>query len=229
MRRSQNALPLLSFLALPVLYLFATAIFLATTASGAAAAESRRVIILHSFGPRFKPWSDYAETIRSEINRQSSKSVDFMDHALVNARVSDVQSEAPFVDYLGALYAGHPPDLIIALGGPAATFVQQHRQRLFPKVPMLVTAVEHRRVQYEKLTENDTVVPVSHNLRALFENILNVLPDTKTIAILIGASPIEQYWTGEMRRELAPLTNRVELRWYNELPFEDILKDVATS
>jgi len=227
MRRSQNALPLLSFLALPVLYLFATAIFLATTASGAAAAESRRVIILHSFGPRFKPWSDYAETIRSEINRQSSKSVDFMDHALVNARVSDVQSEAPFVDYLGALYAGHPPDLIIALGGPAATFVQQHRQRLFPKVPMLVTAVEHRRVQYEKLTENDTVVPVSHNLRALFENILNVLPDTKTIAILIGASPIEQYWTGEMRRELAPLTSRVELRWYNELPFEGILKDVA--
>ena len=117
MRRSQNALSLLSFLALPVLYLFATAIFLGTTASGAAAAESKRVLMLHSFGPRFKPWSTYAETIRSEINRQSRKSVDFVDQSLVNARVSDAQSEAPFVDYLSALYAGHPLDLIIAFGG----------------------------------------------------------------------------------------------------------------
>jgi len=120
MRRSQNAL---SFLALPVLDLFAAAIFLGNTASGAAAAESKRVLLLHSFGPRFKPWSDYAKTIRSEINRQSRKSVDFVDQSLVNARVSDVQSEAPFVDYLSALYAGHPLDLIIAFGGPAATFV----------------------------------------------------------------------------------------------------------
>ena len=63
-------------------------------------------MMLHSFGPRFRPWSDYAEAIRSEINRQSRKSVDFVDHSLVNARVSDAQSEAPFVDYLSALYPG---------------------------------------------------------------------------------------------------------------------------
>jgi ABC-type uncharacterized transport system substrate-binding protein len=227
MRRSQNALSLLSLFALSVLYLFATASFLGMTASGAAAAEPRRVMMLHSFGPRFKPWSDYAETIRAEINRQSRKSVDFVDHGLVNARVNDEQSEAPFVEYLSALYAGHPLDLIIAFGGPAATFVQQHRQQLFPKVPMVITAVDHRRVQYEKLTENDTVVPITNDIPVVFENILHVLPRTKTIAILIGASPIERFWTAELRRELAPLANRVELRWYNELPFEDILRDVA--
>jgi signal transduction histidine kinase/ABC-type uncharacterized transport system substrate-binding protein len=227
MRRSQNALSLLSLFALSVLYLFATASFLGTTASGAAAAEPRRVMMLHSFGPRFRPWSDYAETIRAEINRQSRKSVDFVDHALVNARVNDEQSEAPFVEYLSALYAGHPLDLIIAFGGPAATFVQQHRQQLFPKVPMVITAVDHRRVQYEKLTENDTVVPITNDIPVVFENILHVLPRTKTIAILVGASPIERFWTAELRRELAPLANRVELRWYNELPFEEILKDVA--
>ena len=106
MRRSQNALSLLSFLALPVLYLFAAAFFVGTTASGAAAAKSRRVLMLHSFGPRFKPWSAYAETIRSEINRQSRKSVDFVDQSLVNARAGDAQSEAPFVEYLSALSPG---------------------------------------------------------------------------------------------------------------------------
>ncbi len=33
------------------------------------------------------------------------------------------------------------------------------------------------------------------------------------------------FWTEEMRRELAPLTSRVELKWYDELPFKDVLKD----
>ena len=120
-----------------------------------------------------------------------------------------------------------PVDLIVAIGAPAAAFVQRYRQRLFPKTPMVFTAVEQRRVQYEKLTENDTVVAVAHDFPAAFENILRVLPLTKTIAVVNGASPNETFWLEEMRRELAPLAGRVELRWYNEMSFEDILNDAA--
>ena len=69
-------------------------------------------------------------------------------------------------------------------------------------------------------------MPVTNDVPAVFENIMQVLPRTKTIAILVGASPIERFWTEELRRELAPLASRVELKWYNELPFDDILKDV---
>ena len=68
---------------------------------------------------------------------------------------------------------------------------------------------------------------VAHDFPALFENILRVLPLTKTIAIVNGASPNETFWLGELRRELAPLTGRVELKLYDELSFEDILKDAA--
>jgi hypothetical protein len=93
-----------------------------------------------------------------------------------------------FVEYLRTLYTSRPVDLIVAIGAPAANFVQRYRQRLFPTTPMVFTAVEQRRVQYEKLTENDTVVAVAHDFPAAFENILRVLPLTKTIAIVNGAS-----------------------------------------
>ena len=42
-----------------------------------------------------------------------------------------------------------------------------------------------------------------------------------------GASPNETFWLGELRRETAQLTGRVKLKFYNELSFEDILKDAA--
>ena len=74
-----------------------------------------------------------------------------------------------------------PPDLIVALGAPAANFVQRYRPRIFPKTPMLFYAVEARRVQYDQLTENDTVAAAAHDFPLAFETILQVLPDTKVI------------------------------------------------
>ncbi len=205
----------------------ATAILLVTQAHGQADVKPKRVLMLHSFGPRFKPWSDYEQSIRSEISRRWQKPVDFLDQSLVNARLEDENSEALFAEYLHALYTLRPVDLIVAIGAPAAAFVQRYRQRLFPVTPMVFTAVEQRRVQYEKLTENDTVVAVAHDFPAAFDNILRVLPLTKTIAVVNGASPNETFWLEELRRELAPLTGRVELRWYNEKSFEEILIDAA--
>ena len=39
--------------------------------STALAAEPKRVMMLHSFGRDFKPWSEYAKAIRAELDRQS--------------------------------------------------------------------------------------------------------------------------------------------------------------
>ena len=194
--------------------------------SKAADPTAKRILMLHSFGPRFKPWSDYEQAIRSEISRRWQKRVEFLDQSLVNAGDGE-NPEPAFVDYLRALYARRPIDLIVAIGAPAADFIQRHRQQLFPTTPMVFTAVEQRRVQSEKLTENDTVVAVAHDFPAAFDNILRVLPLTQTIAVVNGASPNEKFWLEEMRRELAPLTRRIELRWYDELSFEDILVEAA--
>src|SRR2546427_7082665 len=60
-----------SRMARPVWASVGATIFLLTTL-GAATAEPKRVLILHSFGRDFKPWSEYARNIRAELVRQSS-------------------------------------------------------------------------------------------------------------------------------------------------------------
>ena len=135
------------FLALPVVVALTMATALATSTSSRAQVEPKRVLMLHSFGLRFKPWTDYAQFIRSGITSKSQSPVDFHDHSLLNARLNDDKADAPFVDYLHALYADRPPDLILAIGAPAANFVQRYRERIFPGTPMLFTGVEARRVQ----------------------------------------------------------------------------------
>jgi signal transduction histidine kinase len=191
------------------------------------AAEPKRVMLLHSFGPDFRPWSEYARAIRAELERQSPWPLDLYEYSLVSARSSDENPEIPFVAYLSAVFSKHQPDLIVSIGAPAAAFVQRHRRQLFPAAPMLLTVVDQRRVQYSVLTENDAVAAVSIDYSRAIENILRVLPDTKTVAVVVGNSPIEKYWKEEIAKESEPFKNRLAFTWYDDLPFQDILKHAA--
>jgi signal transduction histidine kinase len=196
---------------------------------GESDAQPKEVLLLHSFGQNFQPWATWSREIRNELNRQSPWPLDIQQYSLVTARNGDPAAEPKFVEYLMALYARRRPDLIVALGAPAARFVQQHRTDLFPTTPMLLAAVEQRRVEQSMLSGQDAVVGVRLNEAAVVENILRLLPKTKTIVIIIGNSPAERFWVADLKRILVPLlANRVELIFYNERPFEQILKAVSS-
>jgi hypothetical protein len=195
--------------------------------SNALAAEPKQVMLLHSFGRDVRPWSDYAQSIHAELERQSPWPLDISDYSLVSARSGDEDPEVPFIAYLRSLFTKHPLDLIVSVGAPAASFVQRYRQQLFTDTPMVLSVVERRRVQYLALTANDAVVPVRINYFAAMENILQVLPDTKNVAVVIGRSPLEQFWREEMRKDMSPFADRVALTFWDDLSFEDILKHAA--
>src|SRR3954447_19438612 len=57
--------------------------------SQAADPAPKRVLMLQSFGLHFKPWTDYAETLRSEMSKQSKAPIEFLDHTLLTARLDD--------------------------------------------------------------------------------------------------------------------------------------------
>jgi signal transduction histidine kinase len=180
--------------------------------------------MLYSFGRDFKPWKDYASTIRSELERQSPWPLDIQDQSLVSVRSSNEDPEVPFIEYLRALYRKNPPYIIVGIGAPAAVFVQQHRQQIFPKAPMVFTAMEERRIDVAALTEYDSVVAMTHDFGAAIENILQVLPDTRNVMVVNGYSPNERFWLEEIRREVRPLESRVAFTWTSHLSFEEILK-----
>ena len=184
-------------------------------------------MLLHSFGRDFKPWSEYAKTIRTELDRQSPWQLDIIEFSLVTARFSDENPEAPFIEYLRVLFAKHPLDLIVSIGAPAANFVQRHRRELFLTTPMIFTIVEQRRIQFANLSENDTVVAVAHDFPAVIENILRVLPETKTIAVVNGNSSLEKLWLQDLQKDFAPFSDRVSFIWWNDRSFEEILKQAS--
>src|SRR6516225_3443502 len=202
---------------------FISAALLACAVVGATAAEPKRVLVLHSFGDDFEAEDTFADYFRTDLAERSPYPIDQYEVTLEIARFGDGERDAAFVEYLKALFAGRPPDLVVTMVSPAARFVQRHRHDLFASTPVLFAALDARALEDEALTGNDAIVPVSLDLSAIIENILQTLPNTTTVAVVIGNAPIEKFWVKELRREAQPLESRVHFDFLNELSFGDML------
>ncbi|HEV8542869.1 MAG TPA: ATPase, partial [Verrucomicrobiae bacterium] len=193
---------------------------------GAQAAVPRRVILLQSFGRQFDPFTTFTADFRLELAQLSPEPVDFYDVALATARFDD-SDEAPFVDYLRALFKDRPVDLVVPMGGPAVRFAQKYRPRLFPEVPMLLSSVDQRMLQNAVLSPRDAVVAVRHEPRLYVESILRLLPNTTNIVIVWGNSPLERFWTDEFERTIKEIGHGVGSEHFRQLSFEEMKSRAA--
>jgi signal transduction histidine kinase len=205
----------------------AAALVILLAAIGTAAAEPRRVLVVHAFGHPYSPWSDFAASFRAELVKKSPEPIDLYEVSLDTARVRDPQGEAPFVDYIHALLAGRTPDLIVPVGAPSAFFMQRHRAQLYPTTPMLILGADLRRIPGTTLTKYDTGVLLDLDLPAYLDNILRLRPDTTDVAVVVGNSPVERYWTSELQRDFQRFGDRVTITWFNDLTFGEMLRRAA--
>jgi signal transduction histidine kinase len=202
----------------------------ATGAESAPKAPSTpyRVLVLSSFGSGFEIFSPMISVFRNELAHVQGGAVDFFDVPLELARFDDADGQEPFVGYLAALFASRRLDLVVTLGGPAASFAQTYRARLFPETPLLLASVESRLVEAAKLGPRDAVVPVTNDLAAVPAMALELLPKTEHLAIVLGSAPLERFWRDQLARALAPLEGRVQLIWLEGLPVDELLARVGT-
>jgi signal transduction histidine kinase/ABC-type uncharacterized transport system substrate-binding protein len=200
---------------------------LAFAAGNAAAAEPKRVLLLHSFGWNFQAEDAFGDYLRTNLAEKSPYPLDPYEVLLEIARFNDGERDEAFAGYLRTLFATHPPDLIVTLVSPAARFIQRHRQDLFPSAPVIFTALDARAIKDATLTANDTMVAVSTDQHAMIENILRTLPGTTTVAVVTGDAPIERFWVKELRQVVQPFENRVNFVFLNDLSFGDMLTRVA--
>src|SRR6266566_3083985 len=191
------------------------------------AAEPQRVLMLHAFGHAYSPWSDMAASFRAEIIKRSPRPINLYEVSLDTTRAKETSDDGPFTEYIKALLSGQPPDLIVPVGAPAAFFLQRNRAQLFPLVPVLILGADIRRIPGATRTEYDTGVLLDLDLPAYVENILQLLPQTQNLAVVVGNSPVERYWTSELRRAFEQFADRVNITWFNDLTLSEMQERAA--
>ena len=141
--------------------------------------------------------------------------------------MANIEDEQPLVEYLLRRTRDARPDLVVAIANPAALFCLRHREQLFPDRSLLVTGIDQRRRADLTLRSGDGVVTGDLDFAGGVRSMLALQPDVTTIALVLGTTRFEQYWAGQVQRDLAPLANRVRLLPLTGLDLEGVRTRVA--
>lgn len=209
--------------AIPSSLTCALALFL--TCPGVARAEPahRHVLLLSSYDREFAA-ATFARVFKTSVSQSSSDPIDFIEVSLHAKPSTQRDPDESVIDDIRSTSDGVHLDLIVPIGGPAATFAQQNQSTLFPDTPVLFASVDDRFVAGRPLPSNDTAVTVRTDPLQMLRTILQLLPETHTVVVVTGASPHDQFWLQEVRRDFQPFQSRLTFIWTNEWSFEELLR-----
>ena len=121
--------------------------------------------------------------------------------------------EQAVVDYIRSTFADRPkPDLIVTVAGPAAVFARKYRQQLFPDTPLLFAAVDQRFLRDAPLGENETAVAVVNDFPRLVDDILQLLPQTRQVFMVMGSGQLGRFWHRAAREAVQAISRSADIR-----------------
>ena len=175
-------------------------------ASSEAAPAARQVLLLQSFDRGILVVDYLTANLRVDLEQRIGGPVNVVQVVVGPAGFVGAP-EQTIVDYIRAMYAARPkPDLIVAVSGPATVFARKYRQQLFPETPLLFAAVDQRFLRDAPLRENETAVAVANDIPQLIDEILQLLPETRQVFMVMGSEQLSTLLASRARERLRALS-----------------------
>ncbi len=170
-------------------------------AVSAEAQPVRQVLVLQSFYRGNLILDNFTTNFHVELDHRAGAPVNWVQ-IMVGSTGSVSAPEQAVVDFIVSTFANGPkPDLIVAIAGPAAVFARKYRKLLFPDTPLLFAAVDHRYLRDAPLGENETAVASANDFPRLVDDILQVLPQTRQVFMVLGSGEIGKFWRRELEKQ----------------------------
>ena len=171
---------------------------------------------------------EFTGDFRVELDQRAERPVNVVQ-VVVGPTGSVRASEQAVVDYIRSTFVDRPkPDLIVAVGGPAAVFARKYRQQLFPDTPLLFASVDQRYLGDAPLGENETAVAVDNEFPRTIDDILQLLPQTRQVFMVMGSGQLGQFWHRELENQFRRFHDRLTFVWFDDLSLPEILRRCAS-
>lgn len=188
----------------------------------------RQVLVLQQINRGNLSIDQFTGNFRVELDKRADAPVNVVQVVLSPAGLGDV-SEQAVVEYIRTIFAERPkPDLIMTITGPAADFARKHRQQLFPDVPLLFASLDQRYLADGPLGDNEVAVAIDNDYPRILDDILQLLPQTRRVFMVIGSGTLAQFWRRELEREFGRFYDRLTFVWWDDLSFPEILRRSAS-
>jgi signal transduction histidine kinase len=197
--------------------------------SAVAADDSRRlVVILYPQGSNAAVGNRLVEQgVRAVFDSEATESIDIFNEYLELSSSSKKDLLALQAEFLQRKYAGRKVALVMACVSPALDFALEHRQEIFPGVPIVFMAVEERELAGRKLPPDVIGTPIKLDLGGTLDLALRLHPGTQHVYVISGSAKFDSYWEGQARQEFRPYESQREFIYRSGVPIDELSKEMA--
>jgi PAS domain S-box-containing protein len=191
--------------------------------SAAEPATEKNVLILNNLSDRSL---NTVDSLQSAVRTGAPWQINFYVESLEAWRFDDKAYEEARVETLRSSYAGKKLDLVIAGTYPSLQFAVNHRDELFPGVPIVFGGVSRTRIAGQKMWPGVTGTTLNMDIRGTIDLALHLHPDTNTVAVISNNTELERYMLEEVHAELVRDQNKVKEVDLVGLPTDQLLQRV---
>jgi len=193
------------------------------------ATRMKRVVILYS-APLDFPATEMGERgIREVLLASTIFHIQLFSEYLDLSRFRDSKQREALAELLRRRYAENAPDLIISVDVPAANFLLEHAESVFPKIPIIMCSIPEvlaERLAASPLRERASGVFEPTSATQLVDAALSLKQNAKHVALIAGAFENDAVRAIGLRRTIEGYGNGLELILLEGLPIEDLIQRV---
>jgi signal transduction histidine kinase len=193
-----------------------------------AAPDHASVLILLPGQPGLPASTAIASGIRAALLTEWSFGATIeMEHVDVARFASPEAEERRLRTVYGSKYGNQRFDVIVAALPEPFQFVLRARDDLWPGTPVVVCGVDERSVGDLKLPPGFAVLTIRFDMAGTMRAALALLPDTRHVALVGGASPPEQVYHDLVRQAVSAVSG-LDVIDLTKLPIADVMARVSS-
>ncbi len=198
-------------------------------ATGAALARDGpfQVLVLHSFRQSLPVNTDWSNGILAGFASPPDLRINIEVEALDLDRHPEAGYVAHLTETIRSKYTGVRFDVIVPTYTLALQFLLDHGDELFPGVPIVFCGADAEFVATQDLPPRVTGVTSTIDIKGTVELVLELQPDTRQLALVVGSGPLDALVEARARRDLKVFEDRVTFRWLRGMPLPELLAAVG--
>jgi len=183
----------------------------------------RLVVVLYPEANDGSPGTILADQgIRATFAAGSQEPIEIYNEFLDVSRLPGADYQQELAGVLRRKYSGRSVDLVIAGLGSGLNFALQHRDEIFPEVPIVFLAVDRKEIESRQLPADVIGQPIKMDLSASLELALDLHPQTEHIFVVAGQSKFDSFWESKAKAAFDHHAGQMEIVYLTGLPLAEL-------
>lgn len=193
------------------------------------ARNTKQIVILYTHRTLTPINADWDRGIRSALKAGWHEPLDIEIEYLNLVRHKDPDYLRGWIELLKTKYAAKPPDLVLPVYVPALEFTLQHRETIFPDVPIVFCSAPSKVAERAHGQPNVTGVAFRLDIAGTIETVKRLHPGNSRLMVLSGSSELERGLKRATQDAILAMNTGMEIDFVEGLPRSQLLKRVAAA